>query len=232
MKKLILPALCMLTLAACNKQPDNAGTTDVISITDNGITYRDTITVQTGGHIIARESEQTKPVITEGTGTEHFVSSTDKQLSASNYNIYACMIHKVEGHTFFTLLYNNPSSRFPLSFDIGATGPVNGGVGTYSVSGITDSMVKIERPDTTGGVVLGNTFTETINGTQQYRIDSAVVNVTKASATAIEADFQMWLSNSSGKKTVTGHINSNNANTVCNAPKSGTKAGNVFFKTP
>ncbi len=240
MRKLLLPAICVLALIACNNNAVNQKsgkneTTDIITITDNGHTYADTLTVRTGGVIIARESEPTKPIVTEGTGTERFTSAVDKQLANDSSGIYGCFIHKSAQFTLFNLIYDNPSPQFPVSFDIAATGPINGGTGVYKYSGVSDSaMTELNRKDTTHGTgIFGTTFSETFNEGQRYTIDSSVINVSKATETIIEATFQLWLSNKSGSKTVTGNIMCNSANSF-SVPANGKTHGatkKVFLKS-
>ncbi len=212
MKKLLLPFLGVLLIISCNNKPS----VNIITVTDNGATYTDTfsqIMGFEGGTIAPSEDAQGKPdITTEGTGTGRFAKKIVKiHPTPSDTLDYYCDIIKTGNTSIFTLTINS-SPAFPIFLTIaGAIGPANG-IGTYrEKSGPTSQMAGSASRDTVDISELTSAFKESFNGGQKYSVDSAVVNITESSSkpgrgNAIKGNYQMWVSNTSGIKKVSGII--------------------------
>ena len=221
MKKIALPVICVLALIACNNKITNNKSAkneqiDIITLTDNGHTYADTITFEKGNGVIVPRNF-TKPnadISVEGTGTEHFASSTDKKTANEEVINYGCSLRKTAKNSVLIFNCYLPCPSFPFALMIAnAPGPLSG-VGIYKApgSGITSS--KTTKRDTIQNLLDVrpiSTFAETFTNSIPYTVDSAIVNIKKASGKTIEGNFQMWLTNAAGSKTVTGTIHSDNA---------------------
>ena len=224
MKKILLPFLGIFLFVACEnkKQVGTREVKDVITVTDNSITYSDTIThiVSSGGLIIPTESavKNDPAITTEGTGTGRFAPKT--QVNKAYFeDTLECSLSKAADYAIFSLWCDERSPLFPISMHIAARGPISG-VGIYKAKGIETSA--------TGNDTLSS-FTEKFKDGQQYVVDSVIVNITKVASHLIkdnynvQGSFQMWLTNASGSKTVTGTIDCN-AVIIGNGPKGDTVA--------
>lgn len=203
MKYTLLIIISLLILSSCSEQGKNgSGTslTNTISLTDNSTTYTDTIVMKSSG---------------EG-GAILSADSADKMNSAKQNFITQCIMTKEKEKSFFTFSYNNPSISFPVSFTIDrAEGPASG-VGIFKTNEV-DTLIELKAPNGDTAVVSGNlvsgrsTYTEAAKEGHEFSVDSAIVDIKKADGKTIVGTYQLWLSNASGKKAVTGTINWNSA---------------------
>lgn len=118
-----------------------------------------------------------------------------------------CDIHHIGGKSYF-IFYIQPTAAMPdVWMTIAAIGPANG-LGIYNPVPETDFSMCCAP--------YASQFTEYFNGANNYNVDSVMVNITKAAGymntlDTIEGDYEMWLSNAVGSKTVTGSIKCRNA---------------------
>ncbi len=211
MKKLLLPFLSILILAACNNKPS----VNIITVIDNGTTYTDTFSHVMGfegGTIAPNEAQQDKLEInTEGTGTGRFAHKTIKNHPTPADTLdYYCDIQKTGNNSMFTMAVTGRNG-FPIFLTLAAAGPASG-VGAFKGKGAPIS----QKPGSTSADTLDEraftpTFKEAFNGGQEYTVDSVAVNIKESSSkpgrgTSVKGDYQMWVSNASGSKTVSGII--------------------------
>jgi len=160
----------------------NGDVMDIITVTDNGVTYSDTIIHQEGGIVLPGGAA---PAVA-GAAVEAMESP-----------MMQCTIHKSADKSVFALNFNNPTPHFPVSIAIvNAIGPIDG-IGVFRAKSV----------DTGNALAAISTFSETFGGGQKYTVDSVMVNITKASGNTILGNYQLWVSNASGSKTVKGTIN-------------------------
>ena len=206
MKRLLIPVLCLLLLAACNSKPANVnkiGVVDIISISDNGVTYHDTVPAPHG--IITFTSVE--DTTTEENSTGRFAPAGHKNLNdITDSFFYNCGILKGSKHSAFTLIYHNPASNLPVSFAIiNAIGPLNG-TGIYkSKAGDT-----VGESDKSGKkTTKSQNFIAFAKDDQKYTVDSVLVNITKADGDKLQGSFQLWITGTTGPRSVTGTMNCN-----------------------
>ena len=96
----------------------------------------------------------------------------------------------------FFELSNNNAAAFPIF--IGIFAPVNG-IGIYKIAPIDSNASPVYHQ-------IGYLFTESFNGGEAYNVDSLIFNITTDTAITIIGNYQLWLSNDSGNKMVTGTI--------------------------
>jgi hypothetical protein len=205
MKNLLLPILGVLFFASCNHKPSGnhnpspgGKVMDIITVTDNGITYADTIMHSIpSGKIMADNPE----ISTEGTGTGRFAPRFRNQAIIVGDSM-ECSISKTANNATLALVCEEKSSRFPIYMQIAAKGPTSG-IGVFEAKGIETSQSGVA--DTMA------TFTELFKGGQQYMVDSVVVNITQASGNQVSGNYKLWVTNTAGSKTVTGTIDCNAA---------------------
>ena len=211
MKNLLLPFLGILIFASCNNKPS----VNIITVVDDGRTYTDTFTHTMGfegGTVSPGEAQQDKPdVTTEGTGTGRFAHKTIKNHPTPADTLdYYCDIVKTKDNSIFTMAVNG-TAAFPVFLTIAAVGPA-GGVGTYKGKGTPILQTSGNASsDTVSDGSVTNGFKEAFSGGQADTVDSVAVNIKEATSkpgrgTLVKGDYQMWVSNASGSKTVTGII--------------------------
>jgi len=192
---MLVTGAAAIILGGCNGTPSvNVDDIDVISVTDNGKTYADTLYLEPGGEVVGvGRAVEGNALVKEATGGRR-VQSVNAAMEGHGTQ---CAIRKKDGKSVLTLIHNAPSAGFPLTLSIAnATGPVSG-VGEYK--GVAGSGAQL------------NTFGETgING-GPYTVDSVLVNVTRAEGTVMTGDFSMWVRGAAGSKVVTGSINCHTA---------------------
>ena len=211
MKKLLFPLLGVLILVSCNIKPS----VNMITITDNGVTYADTITQVfgfEGGTVAPKEDEQgTAEIMMGGTGTGRFAKKIVRNHPAPADTLdYYCDIQKTGKNSIFTMAATGRNA-FPIFLTITASGPASG-VGIFKGKGAPIS----QKPDGASTDTLDEraftpTFKEAFSGGQEYAVDSVSVNIKESSSkpgkgTAVKGDYQMWVSNASGRKMVSGII--------------------------
>ena len=210
MKRIIVAIAGISLFAACNNKPAPAGTEvssatmDVVSVTDGGVTYKDTIEMHSstkGGVIVATDDTTT---VENSTG--RFLHPASKK----NYNYgdsfyYQCNIRKTTNGSIFTLIYQHPGvSNVPISFAIvNAVGPQSG-VGVYkaghdNLQGADSSAAKFNT---------WHSFVTGIADQQKYTVDDVTVNITKEAGDKIEGTFEIKVTGTGGSKSITGTINS------------------------
>ena len=208
MKKILFLVASTLVLFACKNEASNKGVMDVITITDNGISYADTIIESPYGKVIPTGGDTnltgTHPDTAPGLELMPFTTATDKN---GRTIYYGCEIRKNANNSLFSMIYDiMPSSRFPIRIIIlNAVGPANG-IGIYKS---TTSYSQNTTDTTTNKLSVastGSSFKENFKGGQEYKVDSVTVNVTKATGPIIEGSYKMWLTNAVGSKTVVGTI--------------------------
>jgi len=87
----------------------------------------------------------------------------------------------------------NSNTRFPIELSLeNIAGPTNG-TGLYT----------LQMQDSTTS---GSLFAETFSGGEGYTVDSVAINVTTLSSAALLGTYQLWLTNITGSKTVSGVI--------------------------
>lgn len=105
----------------------------------------------------------------------------------------SCQIEKTPTNsTFFLSVDATAINMIDMTLD-GITGPLNS-LGIYKVSPVDSPFSQDSR------------FTETFSGGENYSIDSIMVDITTASGTTVIGNYELWLTNAAGSKTVTGRI--------------------------
>lgn len=214
MKNLLLPVIGMLALASCAQNPSKTAdkpVMDIFTATDNGITFRDTVFIAKGGMVIPRDFSQPKVRIdstTEEASTAHFTPAADKRMSFDTTHgaVYVCNLHKRKDFAQFSLIYNLHTDVATVMLNL--LGPASG-------TGIFKSTPGISVTDSTKRNITDlqpcSSFTNYFSGGQQYNVDSAEVNITKAGGNTIEATYKLWLANKGSTRIVTGTISYNGA---------------------
>ncbi len=198
--------MCLLLLAACNSKPANVnktGLVDVISISDNGITYRDTLPSPNGIVTFVSMEDTTSEEHSTGrfapAGHKNFKDITDSFF-------YNCGILKGSEHSSFTLIYHNPASNLPVSFAIvNAIGPLSG-TGVYKAK---NESKAVGEGSSENKIAEAQSFISFVNDTQKYSVDSAEVNITNATGAHVEGSFKLWVAGEKGSKSLTGSVNCN-----------------------
>jgi hypothetical protein len=104
------------------------------------------------------------------------------------------VVQKYSNNSIFQInTYLNTFKDFYLEL-IASEGPVSG-IGTFVI-----------RKDSHSA---GCSFIEKFNGGLTYKIDTGVITTTSCSSSNVSGTYTLWLSNSSGNKTVTGSFNCN-----------------------
>ena len=206
MKRPLMPLMCLILLAACNSKPANVkktGIVDVISMSDNGVTYRDTLP-SPNGMVTFVEVEDTT---TEENSTGRFAPAGHKKFKdVTDSFFYNCSILKSREHSTFSLIYLSPASNLPVSFAIAnAIGPLSG-IGVYKAK---EGETAHEHGALAEKLTPEHTFISYGKDGPKYTVDSAVVNITKAEGARIEGTFEIWATGPTGSKSLTGSVNCN-----------------------
>jgi len=214
MKNILLPLISIFVLVSCKNQIQNKEVIDVITATDNSVTYADTIVTETrtGGQVIAQgdDTNQTDAIADTmmGAAPMTFMTTTDKN---GKTICYGCSLHKTTNSSFFSLACSMSSPSFPINIMIlNVAGPANG-IGVFKSIAFNAPSVTDTTANKLGTHIAGNSFAETFKGGQEYRVDSVTVNVTKAEGKTVEGNYKMWVSSATGSKMISGNIINNTA---------------------
>ncbi len=214
MKKLLLPAICIILLAGCAPTPPKSidkHAMDIFTVTDNGITLRDTVFREPGGSVIARDLETPTIMVGDDTttvegSTSRFTPDVDKKMSfdTSHSAVYVCTLHKTKDYAQFSVIFN---LNRPVALTLlNLAGPASG-IGTFRLTpGISAIDPKLRNVTDLQPCASYSVY---ISGGQSYKVDSAEVNITRAEGTTIDATYKLWVANNGSSKTVTGTINYN-----------------------
>ena len=125
--------------------------------------------------------------------------TTYTQIEDSTHSMICRLFVGSTANTF--ILANTAQSTimpaFPLYIAVRA--PITG-TGVYR-------LIPIDSTNFSGFSLNEYAFIEEFNGGSAYDTDSLVLTITKDSATTITGNYQLWLSNATDTKTVTGTIN-------------------------
>jgi hypothetical protein len=185
-------AACALfmTLVACNQTPTKESTNDwsYLSLTTKGITYRDTLGIST--------ERPPKDVVANA-----------PVLSRDPHSI-SCVLTKAANRATFDFRYI-ASNNFPYAIQIlNASGPASG-IGNFKVTKADTNSSRTDTVKTTGSLqsaARSAAFLGHLNEPNLRLADSAIIIISEAAGTHIEATYKIWTTQNGAIDSVSGVI--------------------------
>jgi hypothetical protein len=182
--------LFILLLVACTQRRNNKPIIvwSCVSLTNEGITYHDTLGIKTGGGAI------------EG--------KVDTVRSLPDLSHFGCTLEIGNDQSTLDFLYHATDS-FPYTIQIlRAIGPASG-VGIYKISKKDMDAVQLDTTTRTRSLLARRSpavFLTEKNNKEDYSVDSAEIDVTKAAGEDIDATYKLWATQNGAAKSITGTI--------------------------